>query len=289
MVALRFVAPPTTAFMIHARAAASSTDPPLAIRYAWRPLAEIAPQAALAVVASEDQLFPVHRGFDVKSIQKAREDSERGGRTRGASTISQQVAKNLFLWSGRSWARKGLEAWFTVLIELTWPKRRILETYLNIAEFGRGVYGVESAAHAFFRKDARELTAGDAALLAAVLPNPTRLRADRPSAYVLGRARDIQMQMRDRPSAYVLGRARDIQMQMRALGPRYLGAVLPPRSGATTAERGRSPSASLDTLALDAEDLQTGDRRKIPIVCDQSIRANGERACHLHGICQLQA
>ncbi|RYG64752.1 monofunctional biosynthetic peptidoglycan transglycosylase [bacterium] len=204
---LRFVAPPTTAFMVHARIAALGSDPPLAIRHQWRPLAEISPSAALAVVAAEDQLFPVHRGFDVKSIQKAMEDNERGGRTRGASTISQQVAKNLFLWSGRSWVRKGLEAWFTVLIEFTWPKRRILETYLNVAQFGRGIYGVESASRAFFRKDARSLTATEAALLAAVLPNPVRLRADRPSAYVLGRGRDIQA-------------------QMRALGPRYLDDAL---------------------------------------------------------------
>jgi monofunctional biosynthetic peptidoglycan transglycosylase len=147
------------------------------------------------VVASEDQLFPVHRGFDFRQIRKAMDEAERGRRARGASTITQQVAKNLFLWNGHSWVRKGLEAWFTVLIETLWPKRRILEVYLNVAEFGRGIYGAEAAAQAFYRKPAARLTRDEAARLAAVLPNPRLLRADRPSNYVQRRQQEIAAQM----------------------------------------------------------------------------------------------
>jgi monofunctional glycosyltransferase len=153
------------------------------------------PAAGLAVIASEDQRFPEHGGFDFKQIEKAMDEAERGGRARGASTISQQVAKNLFLWNGRSYLRKGLEAWYTVLIEALWSKRRILEVYVNIAEFGRGVYGAEAAAQAFFRKPAARLGRGEAARLAAVLPSPKRMRADNPSAYVLRRQAEIERQM----------------------------------------------------------------------------------------------
>ena len=147
------------------------------------------------MIAAEDQNFPTHRGFDVESIQKAIDAAERGRRLRGASTISQQVAKNLFLWSGRSFVRKGLEAYFTVLIELTWPKRRILEVYLNVAELGDGVFGVEAASQRFFKKPAAKLGPSEAALLAAVLPNPIRFRANRPSAYVEERRAWILQQM----------------------------------------------------------------------------------------------
>src|SRR5262249_36670186 len=147
--------------------------------FEWVNLEEISPHAAVAVIASEDQQFPFHAGFDFNSIREAVRASEHGKRLRGASTISQQVAKNLFLWSGHSFVRKGLEAYFTVLIEAMWPKERILETYLNIAEFGRGVYGVEAAARRFYRKPASRLTSHDAALLAAVLPNPVRLRVEK--------------------------------------------------------------------------------------------------------------
>ncbi len=195
--ALRFIDPPTSAFMIAARVGSWVDDQPgtLAIRQQWRDLDAISAQAGLAVVASEDQQFPEHAGFDVEQIRKAMRDAERGRRVRGASTISQQVAKNLFLWSGRSLVRKGLEAWFTVLIEALWPKRRILEVYLNCAQFGRGLYGVQAASQQFFRHDASRLTASEAALLAAVLPNPVRLRADRPSAYVQRRRAQIMRQM----------------------------------------------------------------------------------------------
>lgn len=197
VLALRFIDPPTSAFMIAARVGSWVDDQPgtLAIRQQWRDLDAISAQAGLAVVASEDQQFPEHAGFDVEQIRKAMRDAERGRRVRGASTISQQVAKNLFLWSGRSLVRKGLEAWFTVLIEALWPKRRILEVYLNCAQFGRGLYGVQAASQQFFRHDASRLTASEAALLAAVLPNPVRLRADRPSAYVQRRRAQIMRQM----------------------------------------------------------------------------------------------
>ena len=151
--------------------------------------------AAIAVVAAEDQKFPEHRGFDFKQIDKALADRERGRRVRGASTISQQVAKNLFLWRGQSWFRKGIEAGITVLIEAAWSKQRILEMYLNIAQFGRGTYGVQAASQRFFRKDAARLTQAEAALLAAVLPAPTRFKADAPSSYVRRRQAWIQRQM----------------------------------------------------------------------------------------------
>lgn len=167
----------------------------LAIRYEWIPYERISPHAALAVIAGEDQRFAAHYGFDLLEIQQALERRQEGGSLRGASTISQQVAKNVFLWSGRSFIRKGLEAWFTLLLELLWSKKRILEVYLNIAEFGQYTFGVEAASHHFFDKPAARLTAGEAARLAAVLPNPLRYRVDKPSSYVLKRQRWVQRQM----------------------------------------------------------------------------------------------
>jgi monofunctional biosynthetic peptidoglycan transglycosylase len=155
----------------------------------------IAPVAALAMVAAEDQRFPAHGGFDFAAIRAAIEQRLRGEPLRGASTISQQVAKNLFLWNRRSWLRKGLEAWFTLWLELLWSKRRILEVYLNIAEMGAGVYGVEAASRRFFGISAQELAPAQAALLAAVLPNPRRLRADAPGDYLRQRQRWILNQM----------------------------------------------------------------------------------------------
>jgi monofunctional glycosyltransferase len=194
---LRFVDPPTSAFMLQARIASwfDDEDGTLAIRQQWRDYAQISRQLPLAVVASEDQVFPQHNGFDFRQIQKALDDAERGRRSRGASTISQQVAKNLFLWSGRSWLRKGLEAWYTVLIEAFWSKQRILEVYVNIAEFGRGVYGAEAASRAFFGKSAAKLSRAEAARLAAVLPSPRRMNAARPSTYVSRRQAQIERQM----------------------------------------------------------------------------------------------
>src|ERR1700677_3169600 len=200
--------PPYSAFMAQNQIAAcvnrdrTSVYPPT-----WADLAHISPNLPLAVVASEDQKFPEHWGFDVEAIEKAYEMNQHSHRVHGASTISQQVAKNLFLWSGRSYFRKGLEAYFTLLIEACWPKRRILEIYLNIAEFGYGVYGAEEAAQRFFHVPAAKLSRSDSAVLAAVLPNPERLIAAAPSALV--------QQRRD----WILG-------QMQALGgPEMLGDI----------------------------------------------------------------
>jgi monofunctional biosynthetic peptidoglycan transglycosylase len=195
---LRYRPPATSAFMLQARYAAwRAHERGYRTEYFWVDRSGISPQAALAVIASEDQQFAYHAGFDFQSIHSAVEAHERGKRLRGASTISQQVAKNLFLWNGRSLLRKGLEAWFTVLLEVCWPKERILEVYLNIAEFGRGIYGVEAAARAYFHKPAARLTSGEAALLAAVLPNPRLLRVERPSRYVESRRDWILGQMRE--------------------------------------------------------------------------------------------
>lgn len=195
---LRFIPPWTTAFIVDARVASWFDDDPRPwkLQRQWRSLDAISPQLQLAVIAAEDQRFPEHSGFDFDQIQKALDAAGRNGRARGASTISQQVAKNLFLWSGRSWLRKGLEAWFTVLIEGLWPKQRILEMYLNVAEFGRGIYGAEAATQVFYRKPAARLTPSEAARMAAVLPNPGRLRIDAPSRYVLRRQGQIEAQMR---------------------------------------------------------------------------------------------
>jgi monofunctional biosynthetic peptidoglycan transglycosylase len=165
-------------------------------RYTWVDLEQISPHAAIAVIAAEDQQFPFHAGFDFKSIRDAIRTNSRGRRVRGASTISQQVAKNLFLWSGRSYLRKGLEAYFTVLIEWLWPKERILEVYLNIAEFGPGTYGMEAAARRYYRKPAAALSRRESATLAAVLPNPRTFKVQAPSRYVIERRNWIMQQMR---------------------------------------------------------------------------------------------
>jgi monofunctional glycosyltransferase len=193
--ALRWIAPPTTAVMMQRRVEAWRNGRTYHAAYRWVPWNRISPQAALAVIAAEDQNFATHHGFDFDSIQKALDAHDRGQRLRGASTISQQVAKNLFLWSGRSFVRKGLEAYFTAMIELTWPKRRILEVYLNIVELGDGIYGIEAAGLRYFRKPAVNLGPEEAALLAAVLPNPLRLKASAPSAYVEERRAWILQQM----------------------------------------------------------------------------------------------
>ena len=163
----------------------------------WVGMDEISPWMGLAAIAAEDQKFPEHWGFDVSAIEKALAHNERQeNRVRGASTLSQQTAKNLFLWDGRSWLRKGLEAGLTVGIETVWSKKRILTVYLNIAEFGEGTFGVEAASRRNFHKPASKLTASEAALLAAVLPNPIRFRADAPSGYVRSRQAWILRQMR---------------------------------------------------------------------------------------------
>jgi monofunctional biosynthetic peptidoglycan transglycosylase len=159
------------------------------IYHQWQPLSRISPHLQMAVIAAEDQKFPTHFGFDFESIADALD--EKRSRRRGASTISQQVAKNLYLWNGRSYVRKGIEAYLTLWIEILWSKERILEVYLNIAEFGPGVYGAQAASRRYFHKPASQITPHEAALLAAVLPNPKRMSAARPSRYVRDRATEI--------------------------------------------------------------------------------------------------
>ena len=197
VLALRFIDPPFTAFMAARQLSAwSAGDWGFRLSQDWRDLDRIAPHLPLAMIASEDQNFARHHGFDLDAIAKARENNAKGRKVRGASTISQQVAKNVFLWSGRSWIRKGLEAWYTVLIEALWPKWRILEVYANVAEFGDGVYGAQAAARTYFGKDAARLGPAESARLAAVLPSPKRYSASRPGPYVQRRARAIERQMR---------------------------------------------------------------------------------------------
>ena len=161
----------------------------------WQPMEKISPNLAKAVIASEDARFFSHNGFDWIEIDKALDAHRKGKRLRGASTISQQTAKNVFLLPGRSWVRKGLEAYFTCLIEWIWGKERILEVYLNVAEMGRGIYGAEAAAEHLFTTRASKLTRKQAALIAACLPNPLQRKANKPTPYLLKRASDIQRYM----------------------------------------------------------------------------------------------
>ncbi|GHM99362.1 monofunctional biosynthetic peptidoglycan transglycosylase [Cytophagales bacterium WSM2-2] len=159
-------------------------------------LDEMSPNIRLAVIASEDQLFPDHNGFDVQAIKDVlKQKNKLKKRTRGASTISQQVAKNVFLWQGRSWFRKGLEVYFTFMIELIWGKRRILEMYLNVSEMGKGVFGIEAASHYYYKKPAKKLTRTEAARIAACLPNPKTYRVNPASQYVASRGDQIVVQM----------------------------------------------------------------------------------------------
>ena len=189
-VPLRWINPPGSAFMLIERVTSSHE-----IRQQWMPLKEISPELALAVIAAEDQNFPNHHGFDLREIRAAVETHRQGGRLRGASTISQQLARNLYLWPHRSWVRKGLEFWFTVPLELFLPKPRMLEIYLNVAEFGVGIYGAEAAAQHHFGKPASALTRAEAALLAGVLPAPKRLDASNPGEFLTERQRWIMRQM----------------------------------------------------------------------------------------------
>lgn len=187
--ALRWVAPPVSAVMW------LQPGPVGEIDYRWVDRAQISVAAAQAVIAAEDQKFLDHNGFDFDSIGKALDDYRSGDGLRGASTITQQVAKNLFLWQGRSFVRKGLEAYFSLLIETCWSKQRILEVYLNIAEFGPGVFGIGAAADRLLGTDASRLNSAQAALLAAVLPSPQRLHAASPSPFVRARQAAIMTQM----------------------------------------------------------------------------------------------
>lgn len=180
------VPPPMTILMAQQAIKGQGLD------YRWRNLDAISPNLVRAVIASEDSTFCSHVGFDFKAIEKALEANKQGGRMRGGSTISQQTAKNVFLWPGRDWVRKGFEAGYTVLIEAVWTKRRIVEVYLNVAEWAPGVYGAEAAARHWFDKSAADLTPREAARLAAILPSPRRYNASSPGPYVRRRAARVQ-------------------------------------------------------------------------------------------------
>ncbi|WP_428653634.1 monofunctional biosynthetic peptidoglycan transglycosylase [Runella sp.] len=193
---LKFVPVWFTPYMIVRKFEAISEGRSSKIYSDWAPMSKMSKEAPLSVVASEDQLFPTHWGFDFKAMGNAFKHNFRGKKIRGASTISQQVAKNVFLWQGRSYIRKGLEVYFTLLIELIWGKERILEVYLNIAETGSMTFGYNAAAQRFFYKSAASLTRNEAARIAAVLPSPIRFSAKNPSAYVQRRTAQIARQMR---------------------------------------------------------------------------------------------
>ena len=197
---LRWNNPAVTAFMLET--AVTKGD---AVRQVWVPYEHIAPAMRLAVVASEDQTFPTNDGFDIQAIRKAIKHNEQGGTVHGASTITQQTAKNLFLWPGGGYFRKAIGAWLTILIDVSWPKQRVLEMYLNIAQFGPHTFGVEAAAEKYFGKHASQLNAYEAALLAATLPDPDHFNPDRPSDYLLQRQQWILEQMQQLGSNYLAG------------------------------------------------------------------------------------
>ncbi|MCW3462432.1 monofunctional biosynthetic peptidoglycan transglycosylase [Chitinophaga nivalis] len=195
IVLLRWVNPPITLTMISSWFSLWGTDKHFQKK--WVSYDEISQHAKLAVIASEDQLFPDHNGFDFKSIEKAMKHNQKSKKIKGASTISQQVAKNVFLWQGRSYIRKGLEAYFTFMIEKIWGKQRILEVYLNVAETGEGIFGVEAAAQAYYNKDAASLNREEAAMIAACLPNPVKYTVNPPARITAYRQRKILIQMRN--------------------------------------------------------------------------------------------
>jgi monofunctional biosynthetic peptidoglycan transglycosylase len=191
---LRWIPPPGSALMVERKVESWFDGQPIDLQRTWRPLEQLPDDLQIAVIAAEDQKFASHWGFDLQAIQQAMAHNERGGSVRGASTLSQQVAKNLFLWPGRSWLRKGLEVWFTGLIELFWPKKRILEVYLNTVEWGDGVFGAEAAARHHFGVGAPYLSQRQASLLAAVLPSPRDWSPTRPGSHVRRRASWIAQQ-----------------------------------------------------------------------------------------------
>ncbi len=197
---------PTSAFMLQSRSADPATGLPCSgIEFDWVDREHISPHLKLAVVLSEDQRFMLHHGIDFEGIERALKERNRSGRVRGASTLTQQLAKNLFLWPEPSWWRKGLEVWFTLWIEQFWSKQRILETYLNVAQFGPCVFGAEAASRRYFGRSADTLEPGQAALLATVLPNPKVLRAHNPGPFARQRTAQIERLMQE------LGRARHLR------------------------------------------------------------------------------
>lgn len=193
----RVVPPPGSMVMVERKIQSWVNSEPISIQREWRRWDSLSVNAKLAVIAAEDQRFPHHSGFDLVELQRAWQASQEGGRLRGASTLTQQTAKNVFLWTGRSWTRKGLEAWFTLLIEIFWSKQRILEVYLNVAEWDRGVFGLEVAAQHYFGVSSSSLTERQASLLAAILPSPLTRSASRPDAQVERRSQWIRQQMRN--------------------------------------------------------------------------------------------
>ena len=200
ILAFRYIDPPTWSWKLH-RALDPPAGHPVVVRHQWRDISQIPLSLQLAVVASEDQNFPNHHGVDFKAIQKAIDEAENGKGLRGASTITQQTVKNLFLWPQKHWNRKLIEGGLSLLLELLWDKQRILEVYLNIVEFGPGIYGVHAASDYWYQRPLNRLTNNQAARLAAVLPNPWRYRAEPPTPYIAGRAAWIEQQM------YMLGYA----------------------------------------------------------------------------------
>ncbi len=193
----RFVPPPGSMVMVERKVQSWINSEPIDIQRQWRSWEQLSSNAKLAVISAEDQRFPQHRGFDFVEMRRAWEASRDGERLRGASTLSQQTAKNVFLWTGRSWLRKGLEAWFTLLIETLWGKQRILEVYLNVAEWDTGVFGLEAAANHYFGASGSALTERQASLLAAILPSPRTRSASRPDAQVERRSQWIRQQIRN--------------------------------------------------------------------------------------------
>nr|WP_288834459.1 monofunctional biosynthetic peptidoglycan transglycosylase [uncultured Flavobacterium sp.] len=196
VVFFKFVPVPFTPLMVIRAIENKVAGKPVYFSHDWEPLENISVNLQKAVIASEDGLFLTHNGFDFRAMQKAYKNNERGRRIKGGSTISQQTAKNVFLWQGRSYIRKGLEAYFTVLIELIWGKERIMEVYLNSIEMGNGVYGAQAAAEHWYRKDAANLTRKQAAGIAAILPNPRKYTATSSSSYINRRKDKIMRVMR---------------------------------------------------------------------------------------------
>lgn len=199
VILLRFVPVYVTPLMLIRCAEQLREGKDLRLRHTWVPLGDMSEYMPVAVMASEDQRFMQHHGFDYNAIEQAARHNREGKRLHGASTITQQTAKNVFLWPGRSWVRKGLEAYFTVLIELTWSKQRIMEVYLNSIEMGDGIYGAQAVAREHFGKSAGELSRAECALIAATLPNPRRYSSLHPGPYMKKRQRQIMRQMRHIP------------------------------------------------------------------------------------------
>jgi monofunctional glycosyltransferase len=197
VILFRWVPIPFTPLMIIRLVEQASEGKELKLQKDWQPIDKISPHLPLAVVASEDQRFLKHYGFEFNAMKRAMEHNKKGKRIRGGSTISQQTAKNVFLWHGRNYLRKGLEVYFTALIELFWNKERILEVYLNVIEMGDGIYGAQAASKAYFGKDAENLAIHQAATIAAILPNPRKYSAIKPGPYVQKRQLGIQVQMRN--------------------------------------------------------------------------------------------